>query len=71
MQHNHEAALKQRHQALDRMIAVAEHQPSADDLTIRRLKKNRLKIKDELFGHCSSSSFGVEGGRIRPSQRRE
>jgi hypothetical protein len=51
MQHNHEAALKQRHQALDRMIALAECQPSADDLTIRRLKKNRLKIKDELFGH--------------------
>jgi hypothetical protein len=51
MQHNHEAALKQRHQILDRLIAAAECQLSANDLAIRQLKKNRLKIKDELFGH--------------------
>ena len=44
-------ALASKHAALHTMIDEEEHQPHPDEDLLHRLKKERLKIKDELAGH--------------------
>lgn len=41
-------ALKKKHADLETQISALEASPSADDLEIRNLKKEKLAIKEEL-----------------------
>ncbi|MEM9530192.1 MAG: DUF465 domain-containing protein [Pseudomonadota bacterium] len=40
--------LKLEHRALDEAIGSMETQGGADDLNIRRLKKRKLKLRDQI-----------------------
>jgi len=40
--------LRLEHRQLDDAIAVAEAEGAPDQLTLRRLKKQKLKLKDEM-----------------------
>lgn len=44
----HLEELSQRHRALKRQIEEAVASPGSDDIEIRRLKQEKLKIKDEI-----------------------
>ncbi len=41
-------ALKAKHQALEFAIEKEENRPHPDDIQIHSLKKQKLKIKDEI-----------------------
>lgn len=41
-------ALKAKHQALESQIEEEENRPHPDDVTIHDLKKQKLRIKDEI-----------------------
>lgn len=41
-------ALKSKHQALDAQIEEEENRPHPDDIVIHDLKKQKLRIKDEI-----------------------
>ena len=41
-------ALEEEHRALDRLISEIIHDPHADQIDIRRLKKRKLAIKDAV-----------------------
>ncbi|MBT3361147.1 MAG: YdcH family protein [Rhodospirillales bacterium] len=43
-------ALKTKHQALEAEIEKENSRPSPDDILIASLKKQKLKIKDEIAG---------------------
>lgn len=40
--------LKQDHAALDETIRLLQNAPSGDEIQIRRLKKRKLALKDEI-----------------------
>ncbi len=42
------AALRQQHRDLDDAIAALQAGPTADQLAVRRLKKQKLRLKDEI-----------------------
>ena len=44
-------ALESRHAAIHALIDEEEHRPHPDDDLLHRLKKEKLKLKDELAGH--------------------
>ena len=44
-------ALESKHQALHALIDEEEHRPHQDEDLLHRLKKEKLRIKDELAGH--------------------
>lgn len=44
----HQAALETKHAGLDRRIAEETHRPSPDAQIIAGLKKQKLKLKEEL-----------------------
>ena len=50
----HVESLKTKHADLDAKIAAEECRPHPDDDFIHDLKKQKLRIKDELFGHQHS-----------------
>ena len=41
--------LKAKHDELDRQIVELEHQPGSNDIAIHQLKKQKLRLKDELL----------------------
>lgn len=43
--------LQEKHQALDDAILQENARPHPDDATIAELKKQKLRIKDELADH--------------------
>jgi hypothetical protein len=45
---SHLAELSERHRSLERQIEEQLSRPGADDLEISKLKKEKLKIKDEM-----------------------
>ena len=47
----HVESLKTKHADLDAKIAAEECRPHPDDGFIHDLKKQKLRIKDELFSH--------------------
>lgn len=47
----HAEALASKHAALHEMIDIEEHRPHPDDDLLTRLKKEKLRLKDELVGH--------------------
>ena len=42
------AELEQRHQMLEDELAEALQHPSMDDLELRKLKRRKLQLKDEM-----------------------
>ena len=48
MQNAHLTTLETRHEGLDARIQAEHQRPSSDDLEIVRLKKEKLRLKDEL-----------------------
>jgi hypothetical protein len=44
----HLQELSERHRQLERRIEEAVASPGSDDLEIRRLKQEKLKLKDEM-----------------------
>ncbi len=44
------AALKAKHQALDDRIHREEQRPHPDESTLHQLKREKLRIKDEMSG---------------------
>lgn len=44
-------SLSSKHQALHAMIDEEEHRPHPNEDLLHQLKKEKLKIKDELAGH--------------------
>ena len=47
----HVEELTSQHASLAAQIDEEEHRPHPDEDLLHRLKKERLKIKDELAGH--------------------
>ena len=44
----HLAELAEKHRALEERIGKAAAQPGIDDIEIRRLKQEKLRLKDEI-----------------------
>ncbi|HSR01010.1 MAG TPA: YdcH family protein [Sphingomicrobium sp.] len=44
-------ALESKHSALHALIDAEEHRPHPDEDLLHRLKKEKLRLKDELAGH--------------------
>lgn len=44
----HLAELSEKHRTLERRIAEAMARPGSDDAEIRRLKQEKLKLKDQI-----------------------
>lgn len=42
------AALRERHEALDRMIADEARRPGTEDLRMQELKREKLRLRDEI-----------------------
>ncbi|MFA5123431.1 YdcH family protein [Zavarzinia sp.] len=42
------ASLSQRHASIDRELTAEEHRPMPDPSIIAKLKREKLRIKDEL-----------------------
>lgn len=45
----HLQELSEKHRQLERRIEEETSRPGSDDLAIRRLKQEKLKLKDEIF----------------------
>ncbi len=45
----HLQELSEKHRQLERRIEEETARPGSDDLAIRRLKQEKLKLKDEIF----------------------
>jgi len=48
------ASLRTKHAAIENAIDAEEHRPHPDDLRIVELKREKLRIKDEIAGHMDS-----------------
>jgi hypothetical protein len=48
MQNAHFAALNAKHSTLDRRIAAESQRPLPDQMLIAELKKQKLRVKEEL-----------------------
>lgn len=48
MLHIRLGVLRQNHRALDEAIAALQHSTRADQLALRRLKKQKLALKDQI-----------------------
>ncbi len=46
-------ALESKHAALHALIEEEEHRPHPDDDLLHRLKKEKLRLKDEITGHMT------------------
>ncbi|MCF8473101.1 MAG: DUF465 domain-containing protein [Emcibacter sp.] len=44
----HLATLSEKHQKIDQIIIQEEHRPSPDTIILHELKKEKLKLKDEI-----------------------
>jgi len=42
------SALSEKHNQLDKIILKEEHRPSPDSVMLHELKKEKLKLKDEM-----------------------
>ena len=45
---SHLATLSEKHHNLDKIILNEEHRPSPDSVVLHELKKEKLKLKDEI-----------------------
>jgi len=44
----HLQELRRKHQVLEHEVEAAQRQPATDDLTIADLKKQKLRLKEEI-----------------------
>lgn len=44
-------SLELKHAALEAQIDEEEHRPHPDDIRLHELKKEKLRIRDEITGH--------------------
>ena len=51
MQNQHISALEAKHAGLEALIVEESHRPAPDMAAIARLKKEKLRIKDEIAHH--------------------
>lgn len=51
MQTTHQTALETKHAGLDRRIAEESQRPVPDTIVIAELKKQKLRLKEELTGN--------------------
>jgi len=49
MDQNHVSALRDKHEALDQQITTEEARPVPDTILIHKLKKEKLRLKDEML----------------------
>lgn len=49
MDHNHVRALQTKHAGIERRIHDEESRPSPDTALVAQLKKQKLKIKEQLY----------------------
>jgi len=52
MDKNHVSALRGKHEALDREISEEERRPNPDTIRIHSLKKEKLRLKEELLAEA-------------------
>ncbi|RHW17139.1 DUF465 domain-containing protein [Sphingomonas gilva] len=52
METAHIAALQAKHATLDRKIQDEEHRPMPDAATLSMLKKQKLRVKEEMILSC-------------------
>ena len=45
---SHIAELKRKHETLSKSVEMAQRAPATDDLHIAEMKKQKLKIKEEI-----------------------
>ena len=45
---SHLSELRRKHEALDSRIELEQRSPASDDLAIASLKKEKLRLKDEI-----------------------
>lgn len=45
---SHLSELKRKHEALSEMVEAAQRSPGADDLSIVEMKKQKLRLKEEM-----------------------
>ena len=50
MENTHVEALASKHAALQAQIDAEERRPHPDDVLLHRLKKEKLRLKDEMLG---------------------
>ena len=50
MQNAHMSALETKHAALDARICEENQRPHPDMATLAQLKKQKLRVKEEMFG---------------------
>lgn len=63
--HEHVDSLRTKHARLEEMIDEEQHRPMPDQSTVSRLKKEKLRIKEEIerlrggngFAGAASASF--------------
>ena len=55
--------LRQEHRDLDRVIEAWRDQPSLDQLQLARLKKRKLRLRDEIA--AGGGSVGARHHRVR------
>ena len=58
--------LESKHAALHALIEEEEHRAHPDEDLLHRLKKEKLRLKDELAGHLTEAAFFVGGGHRSP-----
>ena len=51
MDQQHAVALESKHAGLDRQIEDEERRPHPDEIRLAQLKKEKLRIKDQLAFH--------------------
>jgi hypothetical protein len=51
MNNAHAEELASKHAALDTLIDQEEHRPLPDVVRLHELKKEKLRLKDQLAGH--------------------
>ena len=52
MDQNHVSALRGKHEALERKISEEENRPAPDTIRIHSLKKEKLRLKEELLAEA-------------------
>lgn len=45
---SHVSELRKKHQSLSALIEQEERRPGSDDLEVRRLKREKLRLKEEI-----------------------
>lgn len=53
---SHVDELRKKHQELSSMIEIEQRSPGSDDLAITKLKRKKLRLKEEIERHAMARS---------------